>query len=286
MKTLALLLFIPTISYAIVGNEGAVSSHGPDTVCRITISDSQGVGLCTGSLIQPNQILTAAHCIEDLRKDSVITVSCGYRGYDKEKLVSQKTKSGNTVFLKGVNFSEEAIGTNYKIHPYWATDGNNFDIAIIQLNHNLKIKPMATIDPRLNKQPISCSSSGYGINLNINMGFLQVGIVDAIQLQKNSFSFIDSKFTATMTDPNEEDPLLLEVQTILKYADKNTIQTSAVVFGDSGGPVFCKNKDSNEVFQVAVNRAVYYTRKQRGKTATFDIEYTSAFSMVDVGFIP
>ena len=96
-----------------------------------------------------NQILTAAHCVENLKKDAVIKVSCGYRGFDKEKLISQKTKSGNTVFLAGVKFQEEAIGISYSIHPNRPKDENNFDIAIITLNHSLAVKPMVIVNPRL-----------------------------------------------------------------------------------------------------------------------------------------
>ncbi len=275
----------PIFSNAIVGNESSVSSVGPDSICRIIMSDSRGVGICTGSLIHPNQILTAAHCVEDLKKDSIIKVSCGYRGFDKEKLVSQKTKSDNAVFLKGVKFHEEAFGISYSIHPYWPKDENKFDIAIINLNYNLTIKPMLIKDPSLINKTINCSSSGFGINKNINMGFLQVGSIDAKQLQINSFSFIDTAFTAVVTDPKEEDNLFLGVQNILKYADRKTIQSSAVVFGDSGGPVFCKYQDSHEVFQVAINRAVYFSIIKRGKSAIFDIVYTSAFSMLDLKFI-
>ncbi len=269
---------------AIVGNEGSVSSVGPDSICRLVMTDSTGIGICTGSLIHPNQILTAAHCVDVLKKDSVIKVSCGYRGFEKEKLVSQKTKSDNTVFLAGVNFHEEAIGISYLIHPNWSKDQNNFDIAIINLNHKLTIKPMVIKDPRLINHPIRCSSAGFGINKNINMGFLQVGSVDAKQLQNNSFSFIDSTFTAVLTNPNDEDSLYEGAQGILKYADRNTILSAAVVYGDSGGPVFCKNQDSDEVFQVAINRAVYFTLKQRGKSPSFDIVYKSAFSRVDIDF--
>ncbi len=273
------------MSHAIVGADSSVSSVGPDSICRIVMSDSKGVGICTGSLIQPNQVLTAAHCLEDLNKESVLKVSCGYRGFNKEKLVPQKTKSGNAVFLAGVKFQEEATGISYTIHPHWPKDEFNFDIAIINLNHNLAIKPMLMKDPRLINKPISCSSSGFGINKNINMGFLQVGPVDAKQLQINSFSFIDSTFAAVLSDPKEQDNLYLGVQNILKYADRSTIQSSAIVFGDSGGPVFCQYQDTQEIFQVAINRASYFTILKRGKSAIFDIEYKSAFSMIDVNFI-
>ena len=288
MKSNLILIFIfsfSIVSNAIVGNDSSVSSVGPDSICRIVMSDSKGVGICTGSLIHPNQVLTAAHCLQDLNKESVIKVSCGNRVFDKEKLVPQKTKSGNAVFLTGVKFQDEANGISYSIHPHWPKDEFNFDIAIINLNHNLAIKPMLIKDPRLINKPIGFSSSGFGINKNINMGFLQVGPVDSKQLQVNLFSFIESTFAAIVSDPKEQDNLYLGVQNILKHADRSTIHSSAIVFGDSGGPVFCKYHDTQEVFQVAINRASYFTILKRGKSAIFDIVYTSAFSMVDVNFI-
>ena len=275
---------LPTIANAIVGHPSAVTSVGPDNICRILISDSHGVGICSGTLIHSNQILTAAHCIDDITDESKIKVSCGYRGFDQKKLKSQKTKSGNTIFISGINFLQEAIGINSYAHLNWEIDSLNFDIALITLDHDMKIEPMAVVDPKTISKPIQCSAAGYGINKNINMGFLQVGTLDTQNLQKNSFSFIESNFTSTLTDPREEDNLLLEVPTILKYADRNTMQNSVAVFGDSGGPVFCHYKNKNSIFQVGIVRAVYYSRVQRAKTNVFDISYTTAFSVVDAEF--
>jgi len=59
-----------------------------------------------------------------------------------------------------------------------------------------------------------------------------------------------------------------------------------MVYGDSGGPVFCQYLDSTdrEYFQVGLNRVLPYSLKQRGKTNIFDITFTSGFSFVDLDF--
>lgn len=282
------ILFISYFSigaHAIVGGETSVSAKGPDSLCRIVMSDTTGFGICSGNLVSSNRILTAAHCVEDLSKEAKIKVSCGYRGFEAKKLIPQKTKSGNTVFLTGVHFAEEAVGISYSIHPNWKKDGDSYDTAIIQLDRALPILPMKVLPKLPANKPLACWSAGYGISKGISMGFLQVGEMDPEQLQKNLFSFVELNFTSILTNPAEEDNLLTEVQTILRYSVKETMHGAVMVYGDSGGPVYCKNQDSDSFFQVGINRALYYSRVQRPKTLIFDISYTSAFSRADISYL-
>lgn len=283
--TFCLTLTLSVAAQAIVGNDHSVVNKGPNNICRLVMTDSDGVGICTGSLIRSNQILTAAHCVDHLKPDAKVTVSCGYRGFDKTKLIPQKTKSGNTVYLAGVNFSEEAIVNNISIHPKWSVDQNNFDIAIVQLDRHLKAAPMTVIDPLTMTEPIKCWSAGYGINKNVNMGFLQIGTIDGMELQKNLYISTESKFSVVITEPKQEDDIWDGVPALFKYLDKKTLKDSVMVYGDSGGPVFCKKQNSPEIFQTSINRALYYTIKPVGKTLAFDVTYMSAFSRLDLEFI-
>lgn len=284
-------LLLPTLlsfsfsALAIVGNDLTVTDKGHDNVCRLLIEDKSGFGICSGSLIKPNQILTAAHCFDHMSKDTTITVGCGYRGIDQKKVSLQKSKAGNLTYKEGVRFLETAKGTTYKLHPNWVEGKEEFDQAVLNLDHPLKIKTMA-IDETPANIPMNCFSGGYGINKDIRMGILNIGQIHSEQLRENSFEFVESKFVSVFTDVNEDDYYLADPQMILKYALRDTMDYAVMVYGDSGGPVFCKYSESTsgEYFQVGLNRVLPYSLKQRGQTNVFDITFTSGFSFVDLDF--
>ncbi len=53
------------------------ASENPVASCRLLFPTAEGVGLCSGTLIDAKHVLTAAHCVEDLPDRSVFSVTCG-----------------------------------------------------------------------------------------------------------------------------------------------------------------------------------------------------------------
>jgi hypothetical protein len=111
-------MLLSASSYAdLIGS--VVTEGGPDSVCLVAVAvpweiDGQKsflpLGLCSGSLVAPNEVRASAHCVTAFMdgtagKDAVIRVSCGY---------SAKALDGSLNFKAKRGVKEAYIARDYK----------------------------------------------------------------------------------------------------------------------------------------------------------------------------
>src|SRR3954468_6121970 len=150
---LALAITAPTAG-AIVGGTDQTSDPFAAPLAFLTITDSSGVGWCSGTLISPTVVMTAAHCVYET----------GRRG----NLLGVSTPSEIVVRVGSRNVSNAALGTKAAVvavlpQPYYRWDGSrhNHDVALLALDRSMPQRP-ATLAEQRPAEGTSLLIAGYG----------------------------------------------------------------------------------------------------------------------------
>jgi hypothetical protein len=153
-------------SSAIYGGVEDTGSSQNDAVVAIKVGDGQQFELCTGSLIAPNVVLTARHCVSVINNQAI---SCDQNGNSlddgpdlgaDQPLASIHVFSGATPSLLGT----PDANASQIFHPQSATICNA-DVALIVLDKSITVAPPLRV--RMSS-PVLASESvravGYGSN--------------------------------------------------------------------------------------------------------------------------
>jgi ribosomal protein L24E len=180
----------------VVSGQSATNGQFPSTA-QLVINFGRQAGGCTGTVIAPRWVLTAAHCITD------------------ERLVAQAAGSfayvGDVGFLAGRQIPVTALFA----HPEWTARGDT-DVALVQLGADAGVPsmPLASTTDGLEQPGTAAVFAGWGTTS-------AVGDVDPAVLQWTSMSIVA---------PSRAYPAQLGY--VLA-----TPPSSATCFGDSGGPL-------------------------------------------------
>ncbi len=138
----ALTLIAVTASLVLTASPvGAITFGNPDTTSRyanvgslvFTVPEVGAFQMCTGTLIAPTVVLTAAHCMGPFPEDFEISVT-----FDAVIDADQNGRVDDGVTLLG--------GTRHA-HPLFASGGANnpYDVGVIVLTHPVLGVPFATL---------------------------------------------------------------------------------------------------------------------------------------------
>ncbi len=205
----------PNEAVASVGQRivnGTPSTTSDDYVVRINIGNG---GLCTGTLITPNLVITARHCVSNMDE----TTECG-------TFTSNLTPSTLTISL-GVNAGTNAVARGTKLFTDTGAGSNSgcsHDLALIQLDRDVPGAKIAKV--RLYKLTVgeTARTVGYGESGNGNLTngrYVKTGIkVDSVGPSAYTYK----------TKANQAIPVSLPAGEI--------VTGESTCFGDSGGPLF------------------------------------------------
>lgn len=145
------------LASSIQGIQGGQVDNERTFVTGIALQTGQGTFICSGSLIAPNLVLTAQHCVAQLASPQVI---CGRSPFGPIYPANQFTVTTNTQidFNNGIGVREVRAET-----PGGDTCGN--DIAVLILDRNVSPNEATPIEPRLDDYPTPgtrFTAVGYG----------------------------------------------------------------------------------------------------------------------------
>lgn len=178
------------------------------------INTGRGVSICSGTLIAPNLILTARHCVAEVSSEYVI---CGESGFGATYRPSNLYISTSPKLFDG---DAQFVYAEKVCVPFDGDDMCGYDIALIQLRENMPAERATPAEPRLDipvargevYTAIGYGHSGVGIN---DSGIRRV--LEGSEVKCDGAECVG--FTSSVTETEW-------------YGDRGTCQ------GDSGGGAF------------------------------------------------
>ena len=186
----------------------------------VKISGAKAERTCTGTLVSKIHVLTAAHCVDDWRKNPVV-VRVPHRDPAQEKrCIDAAEKHGE--YIRCTKLVPARVAANgIDIHPGWVKDPLNSDAALITLDEPMRHVAPAKVS--FDSIPDKVTIAGYGIS---NVGFKAPDNFHPLDL--------DDRLEVGWSGGE----VLKTPTRISWYVDGSSLTASGTCSGDSGGPVF------------------------------------------------
>ena len=254
----ALALFAPAAG-AMVGGTTQLSASFAAPLAYVAVAAHGGDEECTGTLIAPAVVMTAAHCVYDVGRSG--------------RLFGIARPSDITVQVGSLDVSNPTLGVRTGVvavlpQPYYRWDGTRHfhDIALLALDRALPQTPAALAEqrPGAGKELLI---SGYGLaatNDTAPSGPLRAGLIEAAD--PTSCHLVSESFDpswlfcgAAATDP--------------------AFPGGTACYGDSGGPAFAYE---NSVSNLVVDGIISYGSQARCESSrTYLVLVSSERGFID-----
>jgi len=174
---------------------------------------------CTATLVAPNLVITARHCVAS---DLDETNPCG-------PVRADLPASAFSVAMGGSATSANAVGHGVKVFTESTTNLCGFDVALVQLDKDI-------VGARVARVRFDALAKGTDVTA-VGYGSTRTGEVEAPSRMQRSTKVVAVGPSSQQWTPASGDPIAFEVPA----GDLATGESTC--FGDSGGPLYDQNGD-------------------------------------------
>jgi trypsin len=205
---LAAALLVPSTASAVVGGQAASQAYPHMAELRL-----DGDYICGASLVAPDKILTAAHCVE------------GSQASQLSFVLGRPTRSDTSS-------GEEIPASSLRIHPQYDSSTQAFDVAVITLQRaSTAGTPLALADPVADRGLWEAGDDVRVIGWGTRAGFDVLGLTITDDLQE-----VDVPIVAD-ADCNRNYTLMGGIDPATMVCAGNLYGAEDSCQGDSGGPL-------------------------------------------------